>query len=126
MLRRLTRVIKNIDALVDRSTDADADLLNLKELWQALNRHRLEMEAAENKPVTAEAVPAVSGIATIVTESRLDRIEKRLDEIGAELKELTRVYVRHITRLHAVAKTVDEREYPMTPEDATESPPSSG
>lgn len=97
MLRRLTQTIKNLDALVDRSADADADLLNLKELWQTLNRHRLAMEAAAEptcpgallRPYDVDELP-----------DRIDAIATRLGEIERQARETREAYLAHVENVH--------------------------
>lgn len=133
------------DVLTSRGWSAPNE--GLSEVYRELNNHWLEMEAARKcvvchhrvrvansslcagcyETVTGQSeAPTLVAVGDLATRRDLERIEKRLGEMKAEIKELTRVYVRHIGKLHDVSEPIDEHDYPVTPEEATQSPPSSG
>lgn len=142
VVRNLRDVIGIIEAETHRNDRRSYLLCLLNNAWANLDRHWLAMEvaAAETSPAKCDSCavelcghgrllcPACCEAAQVEPaqwpDERLDAIEERLAEIEREAKELVRVYVRHIEKLHAVAKPLGEPI--MTPEEATQSPPSSG
>lgn len=83
VVRNLKDVIGIIEANTDQNDRRRYQLCLLRNAWANLDRHWLEMEAAETDKQPAPDIPE------IVLESRFERIEERLKKIEKTIDFLT-------------------------------------